>query len=98
MTETLLDIADLTRKLSAVLLTLLVLLLVAGRGSSAPSASQLLSHRLLRLAPIYVGAVSTNRSYPHPNLMLPSEQLVEESSEFLMPPERVRLRTGIAVS
>lgn len=85
MTETSLDISDLTRKVPAVLLPLLVLLLVVGRGSSAPSASQLLTQRLLQLVPISPGAVSTSRSYAYPNLMLPSEQLVEESSEFLMP-------------
>lgn len=85
MTDTSLDISDLNGKVSAVLLPLLLLLLIVGRGSSAPSASQLLAERLLQLVPIYPGAVSTSRRYPHPTLMLPSEPLVEESSEYLMP-------------
>ena len=84
MSNTSLDISDLGRKTPAILLPLLVLLLTVGRGSSVPTASQQLSGKLLKLVPIYPGATSTSMSYPHPNLILPDEQLVTASSKYLM--------------
>lgn len=85
MTETSLDISDLSRKIPAILLPLLVLLLIVGRGSSAPSAFQQLAVRLLKLVPAYPGATPTSMSHPHPDLMLPNEQLVTARSKYLIP-------------
>ena len=53
MSNATLDISNLSRKTPAVLLPLLVLVLVAGKGSGALSASQLLTERLLKLVPTY---------------------------------------------
>jgi len=85
MSNTTLDISNLSRKTPAVLLPLLVLILMAGKGSAAPSASQQLAGKLLKLTPAYPGATSTGMNYRHPSLMLPNEQLVTASSRYLIP-------------
>ncbi len=85
MSNATLDISGLRRKTPVVLLPLLVLILVTGNGSAAPSASQLLTERLLKLVPTYPGATSTGMNYAHPSLMLPNEQQVVKRSKYLIP-------------
>ncbi len=85
MSYTLLDISNLSRKTPAVLLPLLALLLVAGRGSTAPTSTQQYAARILNIVPAYPGSFTTTKSNSHPPIMLPKERLVTASSKYLMP-------------
>ena len=80
-----LDISNLSRKTPAVLLPLLALLLVGGRGSTAPTSSQLEAARLFKIVPTYPGSSTTTKGNPRPLIMLPKERLVTASSKYLMP-------------
>lgn len=80
-----LDVSTISRKGAAVLLPLLVLLLVGGRGSATPSSSQLLATRLLNIVPVYPRSVATNQGNPYLLKMPPKEQLVTASSKYLVP-------------
>ena len=66
-------------------LPLLGLLLVAGRGTTAPTSAQQYVARILNIVPTYPGSFTTTKGNPHPPIILPKEHLVTASSKYLMP-------------